>query len=139
MHQILGRYNDNNDTYRLASGIMHSQSINKNKVTKSLKSSTPFRKIRAERKAKIDLDKQWIEYIKRQEEQKDIREEKFERSLWLREEELQLRKKALEIKQSIALKKIQLKEKREEEMLKIEKEKCALLRKLVENQQFMQT
>lgn len=136
MHQILGHYNDNKDSYRLASGVMLNSNVNKNKMTTS-KSATPFRKLRAERKAKIELDIQWIEYIKRQEEQQEIRKENFERSLLLREEELQLRKKELEIKQTIALQKIQLREKKHEEILKIEKEKCALLRKLLENQEFL--
>ncbi|CAB3251808.1 unnamed protein product [Arctia plantaginis] len=73
----------------------------------------------------LDKDK------KGQEEQKHIRDERYERNLRLREEELQLRKKELEIKQTLALKKLQLKEKKQEEMLKIEQEKCALLRKLL--------
>ncbi|XP_034840300.1 mRNA export factor GLE1-like isoform X1 [Maniola hyperantus] len=134
MHQILGRFNEDSGTYRLASGVIQSQEIVKDHTINgkiAFKSSTPFRKLRAERRAKVELDKLWIEYIKRQEEQKQIRDERYERSLRLREEELQLKKKELEIKQSIALRKLQLKEKRQEEILKIEKEKCALLRQLL--------
>lgn len=131
MHQILGRYNDNTDSYRLASGVIQDKDdIDKSRRNLSFK-STPFRKLRAERRAKVELDKQWTEYLRRQEEQRLIRDERNERSLRLKEEELQLRKKELEIKQSLALKKLQLKEKKQEEMLKIEREKCALLRKLV--------
>lgn len=137
MHQILGRYNEDSGTYRLASGVIQNQEIDKdNSANRKIpyKNSTPFRKLRAERRAKVELDKQWIDYIKRQEEQKQVRDERYERSLRLREEELQLKKKELEIKQSIALRKLQLKEKRQEEILKIEREKCALLRKLLNEQ-----
>lgn len=131
MHQILGRYNDNGGNYRLASGVIQ-EDAEKSKDRKNLmKTTTPFRKLRAERRAKVELDKQWIEYIKRQEEQKQIRDERYERSLRLKEEELQLRRKELELKQSIALRKLQLRENKQEELLKIEREKCALLRKLV--------
>lgn len=137
MHQILGRYNEDSGTYRLASGVIQNQEIDKdNSANRKIpyKNCTPFRKLRAERRAKVELDKQWIDYIKRQEEQKQVRDERYERSLRLREEELQLKKKELEIKQSIALRKLQLKEKRQEEILKIEREKCALLRKLLNEQ-----
>lgn len=134
MHQILGRYSDSTGTYRIASGVMHGQDEldkEKNKKNLAAKSSTPFRKLRMEKRAKIELDNQWIQYLRRQEEQKQIRDERYERNLKLKEEELQLRKKELEIKQTLALKKLQLKEKKQEEMLKIEMEKCALLRKLL--------
>lgn len=140
MHQILGQYNDNSGTYRLASGVMHGQDeLDKDKSKKniSLKTSTPFRKLRVERRAKVELDNQWMDYLRRQEEQKHIRDERYERNLRLREEEIQLRKKELEIKQTIAFKKLQLKEKKQEEMLKIEKEKCVLLRKLLGIQDVM--
>ncbi|XP_075969313.1 uncharacterized protein LOC142972262 [Anticarsia gemmatalis] len=140
MHQILGRYTDSTGSYRLASGVMHGQDDlekDKSKKNMSLKSSTPFRKLRVERRAKVELDNQWIDYLRRQEEQKQIRDERYERSLRLREEELQLRKKELEMKQTLALKKLQLKEKKQEEMLKIEREKCDLLRKLLGVQDLM--
>lgn len=140
MHQILGQYNDNSGTYRLASGVMHGQDeLDKDKSKKniSLKTSTPFRKLRVERRAKVELDNQWMDYLRRQEEQKHIRDKRYERNLRLREEEIQLRKKELEIKQTIAFKKLQLKEKKQEEMLKIEKEKCVLLRKLLGIQDVM--
>lgn len=133
MHQILGRYNDDNGAYRLASGVIQQDGYtDKSKKNNSIK--TPFRKLRAERRAKIELDKQWIEYLRRQEDQKQIRDERCERSLRLKEETLQLRKKELELKQSLALKKLKLKERKQEELLKIEKEKCALLRKLLADQ-----
>uniref|UniRef100_A0A2A4J448 Myb/SANT-like DNA-binding domain-containing protein n=1 Tax=Heliothis virescens TaxID=7102 RepID=A0A2A4J448_HELVI len=138
MHQILGRYSDNTGTYRLASGVMQGpDDLDKAKRNISLKGSAPFRRLRAERRAKIELDKQWLDYLRKQEEQKHLRDERYERNLRLRQEELQLRKKELEIKQSLALKKLQLKEQKQEEMLKIEREKCALLRKLIENQDLM--
>ncbi|CAH2264556.1 uncharacterized protein LOC120624641 [Pararge aegeria] len=135
MHQILGRYNEDSGAYRLASGVIQGPEVGKNLIAPcrkiSFKNTTPFRKLRAERRAKVEIDKQWIDYIKRHEEQKQIRDERYERSLRLREEELQLKKKELEIKQSIALRKLELREKRQEEILKIEREKCALLRKLL--------
>ncbi|KAL0893694.1 hypothetical protein ABMA27_013845 [Loxostege sticticalis] len=136
MHQILGRHNDESGNYRLASGVAQGlESTSKDRLKNmSMKASVPYRKLRAERKAKIELDKQWIEYIQKQDEQRSIRDERFERSLRLREEELQLRKKELEMKHSLALKKLQLKERKQEEMLKIEREKCVLLRKLIANQ-----
>lgn len=140
MHQILGRYSDNTGTYRLASGVIQGSDDldkDKNKRNMSLKGSTPFRRLRAERRAKIELDKQWLDYLRKQEDQKQLRDERYERNLRLRQEELQLRKKELEIKQSLALKKLQLKEQKQEEMLKIEREKCALLRKLVADQDLM--
>ncbi|KAJ0180376.1 hypothetical protein K1T71_003780 [Dendrolimus kikuchii] len=137
MHQILGRYNENIDNYRLASGVIQDKDdSDKSKKNISLK-STPFRKLRAERRAKVELEKQWTEYLRRQEELRLVRDERNERSLRLREEELQLRKKELEIKQSLALRKLQLKERKQEEMLKIEREKCALLRKLIANHDSM--
>ncbi|XP_061383453.1 uncharacterized protein LOC116767605 isoform X2 [Danaus plexippus] len=134
MHQILGRYNEDG-AYRLASGIMQADKEH-NRINRKLsfKNTSPYRKLKTEHRTKVELDKQWIEYLQRQEEQRQIRDERYERSLRLREEELQLKKKELENKQSIALKKLQLKEKKHEEILKIEQEKCALLRKLLENQ-----
>lgn len=134
MHQILGRYNDDNGVYRLASGII--QECDKSQPQKKIifSGETPYRKLRAERRAKIELDKQWLEYLKRQEEQKQLREERYERSLRLREEELALRKKELEIKESLTLRKLQLREKKQEEILKIEREKCELLRKFLQEQ-----
>ncbi|XP_013182301.1 PREDICTED: uncharacterized protein LOC106128449 [Papilio xuthus] len=126
MHQILGQYNDDNETYRLASGVAQCDRGQSNKNT--ILSCSPYHKIRTERKAKVELDKQWLDYLKRQEEQKELRDQRYERSLRLKQEELELRKKELEIKESLALKKLQLKEKMQEEILKIEREKCALLR-----------
>ncbi|KAM3963415.1 LOW QUALITY PROTEIN: uncharacterized protein ACR2FA_002351 [Aphomia sociella] len=96
MHQILGRYNNDGNAYRLASGMMHGdEDVNKEKHKRNhtLKSSAPFRKLRAERRAKLELDKQWIEYLRRQEEHRLERDERCERSLRLREEELQLKKR----------------------------------------------
>lgn len=127
MHQILGRYNDDSGTYRLASGVQRDTEVVKSKTLKA-----PFRKLRAERRAKVELDKQWMEYLKKQDEQKQIRDERLERSLILREEKLQLRKKELELKQNLALKKLQLKQRKHEELLRIEREKCELLMKLLD-------
>lgn len=129
MHQILGHCNDDTETYRLASGMQRGAEILKTK-TRTLKA--PFRKLRAERRAKVELDNKWMEYLRKQDEQKQIRDERLERNLMLREEELQLRKKELELKQNFALKKLQLKQRKQEELLKIEREKCELLKKLLD-------
>ncbi|XP_045491595.1 uncharacterized protein LOC123691310 [Colias croceus] len=132
MHQILGKYNEDNDTYRISSGVQEQMSKD-SLLSRKLpyKNGTTFRKLKMERRAKLELDKQWLQYLKRQEEHNQTRDERYERSLRLREEEIALRKKELDIKQTIALKKLQLKEKHQEEMLKIEREKCFLLRKLL--------
>lgn len=129
MHQILGRYNDDTGMYRLASGVQRDGEVAKSR-TQTVKA--PFRKLREERRAKVELDKQWMEYLKKQDEQKQIRDERLERSLILREEKLQLRKKELELKQSLAIKKLQLKQRKHEELIKIEREKCELLLKLLD-------
>ncbi|CAG9783588.1 unnamed protein product [Diatraea saccharalis] len=134
MHQILGQNHDTSSSYRLASGVQSQGTADKEQKKVHGMQKTPFRRLRAERRAKIELDKQWMDYIQKQDAQKHIRDERYERSLRLREEELQLKKKELEIKQSIALKKLQLKERKQEEILKIEREKCLLLHKLLENQ-----
>lgn len=79
---------------------------------------------------KIQLEKQWLEYLRRQEEQKQWRDEIYDRNLKLREEELELRKQELEIKETLELKKLQLKEKEYREMMQIETEKCELLKEI---------
>lgn len=137
MHQILGRFSDDSVTYRLASGVIQNQEDSDRDPSsfgKKRKPTAPFRNLRLEQRAKIQLDKQWVEYLKRQEEQKLVRDERYERSLKLREEELQLRRKELEMKQTLAFKRLQLKEKKQEEILRIEREKCELLRKLLADQ-----
>ncbi|RVE54818.1 hypothetical protein evm_000585 [Chilo suppressalis] len=136
MHQILGQNNETGGSYRLSSGMQTQDSSEKEQKKRlgMTQNNTPFRRLRAERRAKIELDKLWFDYIQKQDALKHLRDERYERSLRLREEELQLKKKELEIKQSLALKKLQLKERKHEEIIKIEREKCLLLRKLLENQ-----
>lgn len=79
---------------------------------------------------KIQLEKQWLEYLRKQEEQKLWRDNIYARNLKLREEELELRKRELEIKETLEYKKIQLMEKELDDMLQIEREKCELLKQL---------
>lgn len=80
---------------------------------------------------KIQLEKQWLEYLRKQEEQKQWRDDIYERNLRLQEEELELRKRELEIKETLELKKIQLMEKEIDDVLQIERRKCDLLQELV--------
>lgn len=84
--------------------------------------------------SKINLEKQWLDYLKRQEEQQKWRDDIFERTLKLREEELELKRKELEMKESIELRKIEVREREQEEMLQIEREKCEMLKKIFTKQ-----
>ncbi|CAB3251806.1 unnamed protein product [Arctia plantaginis] len=80
---------------------------------------------------KIQLEKQWLEYLRKQEEQKQWRDDIYERNLRLREEELELRKRELEIKETLEHKKIQLMERELDDVLQIERKKCKLLQEMV--------
>lgn len=84
--------------------------------------------------SKINLEKQWLEYLKRQEDQQKLRDDIFERTLRLREEELELKRKELEMKELIEFKNIEAKGREQEERLQIEKEKCEMLKKIFEKQ-----
>ncbi|XP_049866979.1 uncharacterized protein LOC126367488 [Pectinophora gossypiella] len=92
-------------------------------------------RIEADRsQSKISLEKQWLDYLKRQEEHKRWRDEIFERNLKLKEEELELRKKELAMKETLELQKLDLKERDQDEMLQIERQKCELLKRIFSHQ-----
>ncbi|XP_063377872.1 nuclease SbcCD subunit C-like [Cydia fagiglandana] len=111
----------------------HMRGSYENKATIELRKLRLANRIEADRsQSKINLERQWLEYLNRQEEQRQWRDEMFERSLKLRERELELRRKELELKEAFELKKVQLKEKEQEELLKIERDKCNILSKMVE-------
>ncbi|XP_061712040.1 golgin subfamily A member 6-like protein 22 [Cydia pomonella] len=150
MNNIFGQCEDEEDTINLEH-VRHKKIFRKNHLNMSLsepshmrgnyesKATIELRKIRlanrieADRsQSKINLERQWLEYLNRQEEQRQWREEMFERSLKLRERELELRRKELEMKEAFELKKLQLKEREQEELLKIERDKCNILSKMVE-------
>ncbi|XP_047021149.1 uncharacterized protein LOC124631062 [Helicoverpa zea] len=142
MNDIYAQYDVDCDSYTLTE-LLHrkkDRKINTNndhnvKMNAESKAVIEMRKIRLANRiesdrsqGKIQLEKQWLEYLRRQEEQKQWRDEIYDRNLKLREEELELRKRELEIKETLELKKIQLKEKEYRDTLQIEREKCELLK-----------
>lgn len=112
--------------------ISSSKSVQESRVVTELRKRRLARRIESERsQSKINLERQWLEYLKRQELQSKWRDDVFERHLKLKKEELELRKEELEIKERLELQKLELQEKDQEELLQIEKEKCKLLKLLV--------
>lgn len=83
--------------------------------------------------SKINLEKQWLEYLGRQEQNKIMQDDLFERDLKLKEENLELCRQEIEMKESIELRKLELKEKKDEELLMIEREKCEMLKQIFAN------
>ncbi|KAJ8722864.1 hypothetical protein PYW07_004044 [Mythimna separata] len=145
MNDIYAQYHVDCDSYTLTELLHKKKDLNNMSLTDEhnlklnheSKAVTEMRKIRLANRiesdrcqGKIQLEKQWLEYLRRQEEQKQWRDEIYDRNLKLREEELELRKKELEIKETLELKKIQLKEKEYREMLQVEREKCELLKEI---------
>ncbi|KAJ8725492.1 hypothetical protein PYW08_003675 [Mythimna loreyi] len=145
MNDIYAQYHVDCDSYTLTELLhkkkdLHNMSVTDEqnlKLNHESKAVTEMRKIRLANRiesdrsqGKIQLEKQWLEYLRRQEEQKQWRDEIYDRNLKLREEELELRKRELEIKETLELKKIQLKEKEYRETLQIEREKCELLKEI---------
>ncbi|XP_026742640.1 uncharacterized protein LOC113504508 [Trichoplusia ni] len=146
MNDIYAQYHVDCDSYTLTELLHRKKDSNKVDLNINDHNIKPFqeskaviemRKIRLANRiecdrsqGKLQLEKQWLEYLRRQEEQKQWRDEIYERNLKLREEELELRKKELEIKETLELKKIQLKEKEYRDTLQIEREKCELLKEI---------
>lgn len=104
------------------------------------KAMTKMRKVRLANRiesdltqSKLKLEKQWLEYLNRQEQNRLLQDEVFDRNLRIREEELELRRQELVIKESLELRKLQLKEREQNELLKIEQEKCDTLKFLLDN------
>ncbi|XP_073944271.1 uncharacterized protein [Choristoneura fumiferana] len=150
MNNIFGQCEDDDDC-TISEQLQHKKHSRKNHLNLSMsesfgnkgstfetKATIELRKIRlasrieADRsQSKITLEKQWLEFLRRQEEHKQWRDEMFEKSLRLRQQELELRRKEVEIKEALELKRLRLKEK-EHELLQIERDKCTLLSKIVE-------
>lgn len=150
MDNIYARYNVDCDSYSLQNedqlekkkfhnryqkAVAENVSVSVVKSGRESKCMIGFRKLRLANRihsdrtqSKITLEKQWIEYLKRQDDQRTLRDEMHEKSLKLREEELELRKKELELKQSVELKRIELIEKEQDQLFKIEREKCDMLK-----------
>ncbi|XP_022819909.1 uncharacterized protein LOC111362988 [Spodoptera litura] len=143
MNDIYSQYHVDCDSYALTE-LLHKKKDNRingsdqnSKMNQESKAVIEMRKIRLANRiesdrfqGKIQLEKQWLEYLQRQEEQKQWRDEIYDRNLKLREEELELRRRELEIKETLELKKIELKEKEYRETLQIEREKCELLKEI---------
>lgn len=129
-HKKIFRKNHHNMSMSESSG--NRGSTFETKATIELRKIRLASRIEADRsQSKITLEKQWLEFLRRQEEHKQWRDEMFEKSLILRQQELELRRKELEIKEVLELKRLRLKEK-EHELLQIERDKCTLLSKIVE-------
>ncbi|XP_072944055.1 uncharacterized protein [Epargyreus clarus] len=145
LNKIYAQYNVNCDSYYTLSELIH-RKINtyenqgsssecgmqpESKAMIELRKRRLANKIEADRcQSKVQLEKQWLEYLKRQEEQRLLKDEMHERNLKLREEEIELRKRELEIKESLELRQLLFKEKVQEEIIKLEREKCEMLKKI---------
>ncbi|KAG6459504.1 uncharacterized protein LOC115449498 [Manduca sexta] len=144
MDDIYAQYNVDCDSYTITDLLHKKKDIGKiqpcNEELKPCaesKAMIELRKIRLANRiesdrnqGKIQLERQWLEYLKRKEEQNQWRDEMYERHLKIREEELELKKRELELKESLEYKKIELMEKEQEDLLHIEREKCELLKQL---------
>ncbi|XP_059050143.1 zinc finger protein with KRAB and SCAN domains 2-like [Achroia grisella] len=76
---------------------------------------------------KLNIEKQWLQYLRQQEQHRVNKEDLFERHLKLKEEELELRRRELELKEALECKKMELVEKDLNEILQVQREKCRLL------------
>ncbi|XP_068629532.1 reticulocyte-binding protein homolog 2a-like [Battus philenor] len=148
MDSIYSKFNVDNDAYTIAELLQKKKECEKDQTNAALNQNVGFksghesktmielRKVRLASRiesdtsqSKIHLENQWLEYLKRQEEQKHTRDEMLDRDLELREEELELRKRAIEIKNSIDLRKMEMWERKQETLLSIEREKFEMLKK----------
>lgn len=84
---------------------------------------------------KNKLENFWLEYMQKEEKRREERDENIlktkKETLKLKKYYMEMREKELEAKKTIAISKIKSKEKRHDEMLEIEKLKCSLLNKLL--------
>ncbi|XP_026494930.2 uncharacterized protein LOC113399880 isoform X1 [Vanessa tameamea] len=144
MDNIYAQYNVDCDTFTIGDFI-HKKKDGKQpyikessiKINVESKAMIELRKIRlanrieSERtQSKINLEKQWLEYLKRQEHNKLLQDALFERNLKIKEEDLQLRRQEIEMKESIEIRKLQLKEQEQDGLLLIEREKCEMLKQI---------
>lgn len=141
MDHIYSKYNIDGYGYTISEILDRKNDTNTN-IPSAMKSESKaiieLRKIRLANRiesdrtqTKIHIEKQWLEYLNRQELFKMRRDEILEKRLILKEQELELRKRELELKQSLEIKNIQLKEKDLNEMIQIEREKCELLKQIL--------
>lgn len=142
MENIYLQYNVDSDSYTITELVQkrkdcHRMNMLAHPFNQETRAMIEMRKIRLANRiesdrfqGKIQLEKQWLQYLKRQEEQKQWRGEIYERNLRLREEELELRKRELDLKETLEYKKIQLMEKELDDMLQVEREKCSLIREI---------
>lgn len=141
MDNIYAQYNVDCDPY--ISDIQHkrndfpkSHNIKRNcKQPFESKAMMELRKIRFARRiesdrseGKIQLERQWLEYLQRQDDLKLWRDEMCEKNLKLKEEEIDLKKRELELMESLETKKIELLESEYKSMLQVQKVKCELLK-----------
>ncbi|XP_050345170.1 uncharacterized protein LOC126770065 isoform X2 [Nymphalis io] len=144
MDNIYAQYNVDCDSFTIGE-FLHKKKDGKQPYTKDTsiktnvesKAMIELRKIRlanrieSERsQSKNNLEKQWLEYLKRQEQNKLLQDQIFERNLKLKEEDLQLRRQEIEMKESIEIRKLQLKEQEQDDLLLIEREKCEMLKQI---------
>lgn len=149
MDDIYSRYNVDSDAYLISEllndmrgkNCIHRKIVNP-AITKlpESKNSIQLRKIRLANRidsdrcqSKINLERQWLDYLHRQDSLRSQRDEIIDRSLDIKEQELELRKRELDLKQSVELRKIQLKEKDIDVIIQVEKEKCELLQQIFAN------
>lgn len=122
----------NHTDYHSDNATSSLKSVQESKVLTELRKRRLARRIESERsQSKMNLERQWLEYLKRQELQTKWKDDVFEKHLKIMKEELELRKKELEIKETIELQKLQVQDKDQEEMLQVEREKCELLKLIV--------
>jgi len=79
---------------------------------------------------KLELEKQWLEYVKILADKSQKENEKIKKI----DEKLQLKEKQLLWKEMVVNRKMQKKEERHRERMKIENEKCQLLKQLIDSQ-----
>lgn len=82
-------------------------------------------------KTKLELEKQWLEHLKVLGEKSQKEDEKLKKI----DEKLQLKEKQLLWKEMIVNRKMQKKEERHKERMRIENEKCQLLKQLIESKE----
>lgn len=139
MDQIYAKHNLTGSTYTISDLLDSRIDVLKHPPSTSMKTERKaiieLRKMRLANRlesdrtqTKIKMERQWLEYLNRQEQSRQQRDRILERHMRLKEQELELKKRELELRQSVTLKNIQLIEKDVTEILHVEKEKCDLLK-----------
>ncbi|KAJ0180378.1 hypothetical protein K1T71_003782 [Dendrolimus kikuchii] len=144
MDNIYAQYNVDCDSYltemqHQRNDFSKPQNIKMNtKQYSESKAMIELRKIRFARRmesdrsqGKIQLERQWLQYLQRQEDLKLWRDDIYEKNLKLKEEELELKKRELELMESLECKKIELLEREHKFILQNDREKCELLKQVL--------